>query len=71
MIDWSSRSERQPERVSGAWVRRGTRLPVSALIKNLEYDSTVAQSVDWFPGVPAEQARRVLERATTSALAPA
>ena len=38
MLDWSSCPvvERSPETVSGAWVFRGTRIPVSALFENLE-----------------------------------
>lgn len=38
MIDWSScpAVERDPDRVSGAWVFRGTRVPVAALFENLE-----------------------------------
>jgi uncharacterized protein (DUF433 family) len=38
MIDWSScrAVERDPERVSGAWVFRGARVPLAALFENLE-----------------------------------
>ncbi len=40
MIDWSTRTcpavESIPERISGAWVFRGTRVPVAALFENLE-----------------------------------
>jgi uncharacterized protein (DUF433 family) len=38
MIDWSScpAVERLPDRVSGAWVFRGTRVPVAALFENQE-----------------------------------
>ncbi|MCC7104744.1 MAG: DUF433 domain-containing protein [Chloroflexi bacterium] len=73
MIDWSScpAVERDPERVSGAWVFRGTRVPVAAPFENLEDGAQVAQSVEWFPGVTIEQARAVLEHATRSALVPA
>lgn len=70
MIDWSSctAAERDPDRVSGAWVFRGTRVPVSALFENLEDDASVRDFVAWFPGVTAEQARAVLEHAARSAL---
>lgn len=73
MIDWSSCPvvERDPQRVSGAWVFRGTRVPVSALFENLEDGADVSEFVDWFPGVSPEQARQVLEHAAKSALAPA
>lgn len=73
MIDWSScpAVERSPERVSGTWVFRGTRVPVKALFENLEDGASVEQFVEWFPGVTLEQARAVLEHAAQSALAPA
>lgn len=73
MIDWSScpAVERSPERVSGTWVFRGTRVPVKTLFENLEDGASVEQFVEWFPGVTLEQARAVLEHAAQSALAPA
>ncbi|KQT13511.1 DUF433 domain-containing protein [Ramlibacter sp. Leaf400] len=73
MIDWSSCAavERDPARVSGAWVFRGTRVPVAALFENLEDSASVDDFVDWFPGVSAEQVRAVLEHAAKSALATA
>ena len=43
--------ERDPNKVSGAWVFRGTRVPVSALFENLEDGATVEQFLQWFPGV--------------------
>lgn len=71
MIDWSSCAsvERDPDRVSGAWVFRGTRVPVSALFENLEDGALVSQFVEWYPGVTTEQVRGVLEHAARSTLA--
>ena len=71
MIDWSTCAavERDPARVSGAWVFRGTRVPVAALFENLEDDASVHQFVEWFPGVTLDQARTVLEHAARSSLA--
>jgi len=71
MIDWSSclAVERDPERVSGAWIFRGTRVPVAALFENLEDGASMSQFVEWFPGVTVEQVRAVLEHAARSALA--
>ena len=68
MINWSScpAVERSPETLSGAWVFRGTRVPVSALFENLEDDARVADFVEWFPGVTKEQAEAVLEHANRS-----
>lgn len=70
MIDWSTCQavERDPERVSGVWVFRGTRVPVAALFENLEDGAPVAQFVEWFPGVTLAQVRSVLEHAARSAL---
>ena len=73
MIDWSScpAVERDPKRVSGAWVFSGTRVPVSALFENLEDGADISEFVEWFPGVSEEQARQVLDHAAKSTLAPA
>ena len=63
MIDWSTcpAVERDPLRVSGAWVFKGTRVPVTALFENLEDGVQLSDFVAWFPGVSIEQARAVLE----------
>jgi len=73
MIDWSTCTavERDPERVSGAWVFRGSRVPVAALFENLEDGVSVGEVVALFPGVSLEQARAVLEHVARSALAAA
>lgn len=71
MMDWSTCNavEQDPERYSGAWVFRGTRVPVAALFENLEDGEPVDKFVAWFPGVSLAQARAVLEHAARSALA--
>ena len=68
MLDWSACTvvERSPETVSGAWVFRGTRVPVKTLFENLEAGATVDQFLEWFPGVNREQALAVLEFAEAS-----
>jgi uncharacterized protein (DUF433 family) len=68
MIDWSScpAVERDPDRVSGAWLFRGTRVPVTALFQNLEDGVQLAEFVQLFPGVTLEQVRAVLEHASQS-----
>ncbi len=73
MMDWSSCAavERDAERVSGAWVFRGSRVPVAALFENLEDGVPVGEFAQLFPGVTLEQARAVLEHAARSALATA
>ena len=61
--------ERDPDRLSGAWVFRGTRVPVSALFENLEDGAQIGEFLAWVPGVTLEQARAVLEHAAESLLA--
>src|SRR5262245_47586374 len=69
MIDWSTcpAVERDPERVSGAWVFIGTRVPISALFENLEDGATTMQFIEWFPGVTLDQVRAVLDHAACAA----
>jgi uncharacterized protein (DUF433 family)/predicted nuclease of predicted toxin-antitoxin system len=52
--------------MSGAWVFRGSRIPVTALFENLEDGSQITQFVEWFPGVSVEQVRAVLNHAVKS-----
>jgi uncharacterized protein (DUF433 family) len=63
MIDWSScpAVERDPEKVSGSWVFRGTRVPVIALFENLEGGASIDDFLLWFPGVTRGQVEAVLE----------
>lgn len=73
MIDWSDCAavERDPERVSGAWVFRGSRVPVAALFENLEDGVTLDQFGELFPGVAPEAMRTVLEYIAEHSLAAA
>ena len=68
MLDWNQCSavERVPGKVSGAWIFRGTRVPVKALFENLEDGATVNQFLEWFPGVTRQQVEAVLEFASQS-----
>ena len=68
MSDWQECSavERHPDRVSGAWVFTGTRVPVVALFENLEDGATVGEFLEWFPGVTQTQVEAVLEHAAGS-----
>ena len=50
-----------PEILGGTPVFRGTRVPVDALISNLEAGLTLDVFLDNFPTVTREQALRVLE----------
>jgi uncharacterized protein (DUF433 family) len=68
MSDWQECSavERHPDRVIGAWVFTGTRVPVVALFENLEDGATVGEFLEWFPGVTPTQVEAVLEYAAGS-----
>ena len=68
MLDWSTCPvvERAPGRVSGAWIFRGTRVPVTALFENLEDGACVDDFLRWFPGVTREQVEAVLEHTQQS-----
>ena len=58
--------EQTPDKVSGAWVFKGTRVPVKALFENLEDGATVDDFLEWFPGVTRAQVNAVLEHAADS-----
>jgi uncharacterized protein (DUF433 family) len=68
MLDWNqcAEVERHPDVVSGAWVFRGTRVPVKALFENLEDGARVDDFIEWFPGVTRHQVEAVLELAEKS-----
>ena len=60
-LDWSQcpAVESVPDRVGGAWVFKGTRLPVATVIENLE-DLSVDQVIEQFD-VSRDQVAAVLE----------
>ncbi len=68
MLDWSrcSAVERILGKVGGAWVFKGTRVPVKALFENLESGARVDDFLAWFPGVTREQVDAVLQHAEMS-----
>jgi uncharacterized protein (DUF433 family) len=68
MLDWSQcpAVERVPGKVSGAWLFKGTRVPVKALFENIEGGATLSEFLDWFPGVTRAQAEAVLGHAQRS-----
>ena len=63
--------ERHPNKVSGAWVFRGTRIPVSAVFENLEDGLTIDEITRMFDGLTREQVKAVLVFAAHSLQAPA
>jgi uncharacterized protein (DUF433 family) len=71
MLDWSQCRvvERQPEKVGGVWLFKGTRVPVKALFENLEAGARLDAFLEWFPGVSREQVEAALQHAELSLLA--
>ena len=72
MTDWETcpAVESVPDRLSGAWVFTGTRLPVSALFENLESGTTIEQFLEWFEGAEERKVRAVLQHVADSLKAP-
>ena len=72
-LDWSQCSavESVPGKVSGAWVFRGTRMPVAAVFENLEDGMSIDELVQLYDGLTREQVKSVLEFAARSLDVPA
>ncbi len=71
LLDWSQcpAVESILGKVSGAWVFRNTRMPVSIVFDNLEAGATIDEIVEWFDVTP-EQVKAVIEFAARSLEAP-
>jgi uncharacterized protein (DUF433 family) len=69
-LDWSQCEavERIPGKAGGAWVFRGTRVPVSAIFENLKC-SSIEEVLENFP-VTRDQVQEVLDFAAKSAEPP-
>ena len=67
-LDWSQCSavESVPGKVSGAWVLKGTRMPVSAIFENLEAGASLDNIMEWYDGLDREQVKAVIEFAARS-----
>ena len=67
-LDWSQCAavESIPGKVSGTWVLRGTRMPVSAIFENLEAGANIDDIMEWFEGLDREQIKAVIEFAARS-----
>ena len=70
-LEWSQcpAVESIPGKVSGAWVFKGTRMPVATVFENLEAGANIEDIVEWFD-VTREQVNAVLEFAARSLAAP-
>lgn len=62
-MDWSQCPdvERMAGTVSGAWLVRGTRLPVDSILVHADEYTAEEIARDLFQGVTAEQVRRIVD----------
>ncbi|MGA9706320.1 MAG: DUF433 domain-containing protein [Candidatus Sulfotelmatobacter sp.] len=67
-LDWTTcpAVESVPGKLSGAWVFRGTRIPVSAVFENLEDGLTIDEIAQMFDGLTRNQVVTVLGFAAQS-----
>jgi uncharacterized protein (DUF433 family) len=61
-LDWSKCDavESVPGKVSGAWVFKGTRMPVQTVFANLEVGMSVQEITEVFDGVTREEISAVM-----------
>jgi uncharacterized protein (DUF433 family) len=66
-LDWSQcpAVESVPGKMSGAWVLKGTRMPVSAIFENLEAGANIDDIMEWFDGLDREQVKEVIHFAVS------
>ena len=71
-LDWSQCPEVEsvPGKVSGAWVLRGTRMPVSVLLENLDAGASIDDIMEWFYGLDRTQVRAVIDFTARSVSSP-
>ena len=62
-MDWSKCPDVEsiPDRLSGQWVLRDTRIPVQALIDNAGDGLTAEEIAELYEGAEVERARRILD----------
>ena len=67
-LDWSRCpvAESVPGKVSGAWVLRGTRMPVATIFENLEAGANIDDILEWYDGLEREQVKAVIDFAARS-----
>jgi uncharacterized protein (DUF433 family) len=67
-LDWSQcpAVESVPGKVSGAWVLKGTRMPVSAIFENLEAGANLDDIMERYDGLDRDQVKAVIEFAARS-----
>ena len=70
MLDWSQcpEVESSPERFNGAWVFRGTYVPLRALFEKLALGTSVERFLEWYPSVDRDQVETVIDYARQNLL---
>jgi uncharacterized protein (DUF433 family) len=53
-------------KVSGAWVLKGTRMPVATIFENLEAGASLDDILGWYDGLDRKQVQAVIEFAARS-----
>jgi uncharacterized protein (DUF433 family) len=61
-LDWSQCPvvESIPDKMSGAWVLKGTRMPISAILENIEAGANIDDIMQWFDGLDRKQVKAVI-----------
>ena len=67
-LDWSQCDavESIPGKVSGAWVLKGTRMPVSSIFENIAGGASIDDLMEWLDGLDRQQVKAVIEFAARS-----
>ena len=68
VLDWSQcpAVEKVEGKVSGAWILRGTRMPVATIFENLEAGASLDDVLAWYDGLDRKQVQAVIEFAARS-----
>lgn len=63
VLDWSQcpAVERSPDKMSGAWVFKGTRMPVATIFENLAAGAGLDDVLTWYEGLDRKQVEAVME----------
>jgi uncharacterized protein (DUF433 family) len=71
-LDWSEcpAVESVPGKLGGAWVFKGTRMPVSVVFENLQDGLTIDELTKLYAGLTREHVQSVLDFAARSLAAP-
>lgn len=61
-----SRGRERSGKLSGVWVLKGTRMPVSAIFENLEAGANIDSIMEWFEGLKRAQVEAEIKFAARS-----